>query len=163
MTNADVGQRPWQLRIRIALGLALAALVGTSAWLWWNDRQSIDGGAAAVARQQAINFFSLDHRHIDDDLDRVLALSTGEFKGSYAGQRQRIVERIVQRKAVVSASVGDDAAALEYQHGDHAQVLVAVDATTKAKDGSQTQHYRVRMTLRRIDDSWLVSEIKQVA
>lgn len=152
----------WERILRIVLSVALAGFVGTAAWLWWADRERIDGGAAAVARQQAINFFSLDYRHIDDDLDRVLALSTGEFKDQYAEQRDRITEGATERKVVITARVADDATALEYQHGDRAQALVAIDATTKGKSGSQTHRYRVRVKLRQIDGEWLVSGIEQV-
>jgi Mce-associated membrane protein len=162
MTKHSGGRIPWHRILRIVLGVALAAFIGTAAWLWWDDRASVDGGAVAVARQQAINFFSLDHRHIDDDLDRVLALSTGEFKDQYAKERDRIEKSATKRKVVITANVADDAVALEYQHGDRAQALVAIDAVAGGKNEPQTHRYRVRMNLRHVDGEWLVSDIKQV-
>lgn len=148
--------------IMALLAVALVALLATSTWLWWSERTDIDHGAAVTARQQAINFFSLDHRHIDDDLDRVLALSTGEFKQQYAQQRERVKDGVTKQKLIVSATVPDGATAVEYQHDDAAKVLVAVDATTKGKTESETNRYRVRVALRRVEDRWLVSEINQV-
>lgn len=151
--------------IPATLAVVLAGLVATSAWLWWDNRTDIDHAATAVARQQTINFFSLDHRHVDADLDRVMALATGKFKQQYAHKRDRVKEGVSKQKLVVTATVPNNGAALEYQHGDRAQVLVAVDATTKqpkAETESQTNRYRVRLTLQRVDGQWLVSEIHQV-
>lgn len=151
--------------IPATLAVMLAALVATSAWLWWDNRRDIDHAATVVARQQTINFFSLDHRHVDADLDRVMALATGRFKQQYAEQRDRVEQGVSEQKLVVTATVPDNGAALEYQYGDRAQVLVAVDATTKqpqAETTSKTNRYRVRLTLRHVDGQWLVSEINQV-
>lgn len=146
------------------LAVVLAGLVATSAWLWWNKRTDIDDSAAAVARQQTVNFFSLDHRHVDADVDRVLALATGKFKQQYAKQRERVVQGVGKQKLVVTAKVPDGGTALEYQHGDHAQVLVAVDATSRGKAGSEPKvnRYRVRLELQRVDGEWLVADITQV-
>lgn len=146
-----------------ALAVVLAALVATSAWLWWDKRPDVDHSVTAAAGQQAVNFFSLDHRHIEADLDRVLALATGEFKQQYAQQRDRIAEGVRHRKVTVTAAVPDNGVALEYQRGDDAQVLVAIDATTKQAKAkkSKTNRYRVRLTMRRVDSEWLVSEINQ--
>lgn len=149
--------------IPAALAIVLAGLVATPAWLWWSQRDDIDQSATAVARQQVINFFSLDHRHVDADLDRVMALATGKFKQQYAKQRDRVEQGVRKKKLVVAAEVPDSGAALEYQRGDRAQVLVAVDATTtgKTKENSKTNRYRVRLALQRVDGQWLVSEINQ--
>lgn len=146
-----------------ALAAALAALVATCAWLWWDKHSGIDHSVTAVGGQQAINFFSLDHRHIDADLDRVLATATGDFKQQYARQRDRIEEGVRKRKVTVTADVPDNGVGLEYQYGDVARVLVAVDATTNQAnvEKSKTNRYRVRLTMRRVDGEWRVSEINQ--
>lgn len=164
MSTSTRLSRPARI-IPAALAAPLAGLLATSAWLWWSGsgESEIDPSATAVARQQVVNFFSLDHRHIDDDVDRVLALATGKFKQQYAKQRDRVEQGVGKQKLVVTAKVPDNGAALEYQHGDRARVLVAVDATTtgEAKTKPKTNRYRVRLALLRVDGRWLVSEINQ--
>lgn len=53
-------------RLRVLLPAALVAmllaLLGTSAYLWQQQREDLDQGAVEVARTQAKTFFSLDHR-----------------------------------------------------------------------------------------------------
>lgn len=149
----------------VGLAVLLPILVGISGWSWWSDGDSIDHEVTATARQQAINFFSLDHRTIDEDLDQVVELATGSFKEEYMAERERVKQGVAEHALVVSAEVPDNATAIEYQHGDRARVLVAVDATTegtKDEAESETNRYRVRMTLERADDRWLVSNIDQV-
>lgn len=144
------------------LATVLAGLLATSAWLWWGDRAELDQSATAVARQQVVNFFSLDHRHVDADLDRVLALSTGRFRQQYSDQRKRVAKGVRNQKLSVTAVVPDNGAALEYQHGNRAQVLVGVDVTSKKPGAeSKTNRYRVRLELQRIDSQWLVAKINQ--
>jgi hypothetical protein len=144
------------------LAAALVALLAASTWLWWDRRSEADPAAEVIARRQAINFFSLDYRHIDADLDRVLALSTGEFRKQYADQRDRVRQGVAKQKLVVTAEVPESGTALEYQHDDAAQVLVAVDATTSGRTVKETNRYRVRLGLRKVDGQWLVSQINQV-
>lgn len=145
-----------------ALAAALVVLLAASGWLWWGQRTDFDHGAIVTARQQAINFFSLDHRYIDEDIDRILANSTGDFKQQYKQESERVKQGIAGNKLIVSAEVPDGATAVEYQHGDAAEVLVAVNAKTKSQSEAETNRYRVRVTLRRVDGQWLVSGINQV-
>lgn len=152
--------------IPAVLAVVLAGLIATSAWLWSSNpgySSDLDQSATAVARQQVINFFSLDHRHVESDADRVMSLATGKFKQQYAQQRERVEQGVRKKKLVVTAEVPDNGAAVEYQHGDEARVLVAVDATTARAGAAKpdTNRYRVRLTLQRIDGQWLVSEINQ--
>lgn len=144
------------------LGVVLIALIATSTVLWVR-RPGIDQGPLVAARQGAADFFSVDYRHADRDIDRVLARATKPFKQEYAAKRSELTRQIVARKVVLTAAVPDDGAALEYLHGDRARVLVAVDVTTKVgASGAEQSRYRTRVGLSRVGDSWLINAVNQV-
>jgi hypothetical protein len=159
-------RRAWTDRANVVPAVLLAvmvALLGTSAYLWQERRTNLDQSAVEVARQQAEGFFSLDHRDPDKGIDEMLALTTTEFRESYEARRDQVVANLTKKKIVVTASVPEDGAAVEYLHGDRAEVLVAVDVTTGARSqGTESQRYRTRVELSRVDGEWLVSAINQV-
>lgn len=153
------------VRSRLVPGLLFVVLVGllaTSAWLRQDRRESLDNGALAVAKQEATNFFSLDHRHAEDDVDRVLSLATDPFKSQYAAKRDEVVAGVTSKKLVVTATLPEDGTAVEYFTETKAQVLVSVDATTRQEKGEETQRHRTRIKLEKIDGRWLVSGIETV-
>lgn len=149
-----------------ALAVVLVALLGASAWLWYDGRESDRSAAASTtARTAASTFFTLDAADVDATVDAMLALSTGEFRTDYEAQRDRLVEEVESKGLKVTADVPDNGAALEFLDGDRAQVLVAVDATTTLPDGgTETNNYRVRVRLSWVDDeaAWRVSGLEQV-
>lgn len=149
-----------------ALAVMLVALLGASAWLWYDGRGSDRSAAASTtARTAASTFFTLDAADVNATVDAMLALSTGEFRTDYEAQRDRLVEEVESKGLKVSAAVPDNGAALEFLDGDRAQVLVAVDATTTLPDGgTETNNYRVRVRLSWVDDeaAWRVSGLEQV-
>jgi Mce-associated membrane protein len=147
------------------LAVVLLALVAWSTVLVLDRRAAddLDQGAVEVARQQAKNFFSLDYRHVDEDIDALLELATEEFKAKYAAKKDELVAAIVKNKVVETATVPEDGAAVEYLSGNRAQVLVAVDVTiASGSRGSERTRPRTRIKLSRIGGEWLVSDIDQV-
>ncbi|TWH02707.1 hypothetical protein L615_001300000710 [Nocardioides sp. J9] len=150
----------------VSLGLAvvLAALLVAAGWLWWSQRD--DGspaGALSSARTAVTTFFDMDHETIEEDLDAMAALSTGEFAKAYGAEREKLAEQVTTKELVITSTIVEQGTAVEYLHEDHAQVLVAVDATTEDSGGAaETAHYRMRVVLDRTDDTWLVSGLEQV-
>jgi hypothetical protein len=146
-------------------GVLAVGLAGTAAFLEVSSDDGVDPGMVVVARQQATNFFSLDHRRADEDVDRVLALATGTFKKEYAAQREQIVKGVTDKKLVVTAEIPEDGAAVEFYDDDQARVLVAVDVTTTGSTASAEpteNRYRTRVLLTKVGDTWLVSGLNQV-
>jgi len=146
-------------------GVLAVGLAGTAAFLELRSDDGVDPGMVVVARQEATNFFSLDHRHADEDVDRVLALATGTFKKEYAAQRKQIVDGVTEKKLVVTADIPDDGAAVEFYDDDEARMLVAVDVTTTGASSTSEpteNRYRTRVLLTKVGDKWLVSGLNQV-
>jgi len=166
-------RRPWFLPT--VLVAVLLALLVTSAVLWVGRDDSVDRddavgspasaslGMVVAAKQGAISFFSLDYRHVQDDVDRVIALATGDFKSQYSEQSEDVVADVTEQKLVTVAAVPDDGVAVEYAHGDEGQVLVAIDVTkTQGTAEPVVQRNRARITVARVDGVWLVSNIQEV-
>lgn len=146
------------------LFLCLAALLVTSYVSYQGRGPKTDPGMLVTARQQARNFFTLDYRHPDADVDRVLALATGTFKKEYADRRDEVEAGVRKKKLIVTAAIPADGVAVELVDGDRGQVIAAVDVTTGSADGAQpTQNrYRTRLILTKVDGRWLVSGLEQV-
>lgn len=157
---ADRRHRVWV----IGLAVLLVALLATSAVLWQRQRDDDRSPAVLSSATTAVTtFFSLDHSTIEQDLDAMAALTTGDFAKAYGEQRDALAEQVTTKQLVVSATVLDDAVALEYVHEDDAQVLVAVDTTTTDEQGAASvDHYRMRVVLVRSDDAWKVSDLEQI-
>ena len=53
--------------LTVAAGVLAVGLAGTAAFLEFGSEDGVDPGMVVVARQQATNFFSLDHRRADGE------------------------------------------------------------------------------------------------
>lgn len=159
-TAADRRRRP----LVIGLAALLVALLTTSALLWQRQRDDDRSPAVLSSATTAVTtFFSLDHARIEQDLDAMAALTTGDFAAAYGEQRDALAEQVTTKQLVVSAKVLDGGVAMEYLHDDDAQVLVAVDTTTTDSQGASTvDHYRMRVVLLRTEDAWKVSDLEQI-
>jgi len=145
------------------LALVLAGLVTTCVVLWTHRTGGTDDGAVLAGRQEAVAFFSLDYRHADRDIERVLSQATGSFKTQYAAKRADLARKLLASKLVLTATAPADGSALEYLDGDTAHVLVAVDVTTRTGSRASTQsRYRTRVELTRVGDRWLTTAVNQV-
>lgn len=139
------------------------ALLTTTVALRSDQASGPDAAVLVAARQEATNFFSLDYRHAAQDVDGVLALATGDFKDQYAARRDEVIASVTDKKLIVTATIPEDGAAVEYSDSDRAQVLVAVDVSTSTTGGEPTANrYRARIILEQVDGEWLVSGLEQV-
>lgn len=154
-------RRPWVLPA--ALAVVLCGLLTASGVLWFNDREGLADDPVAAARQEALNFFTLDYRNANADVDRVLSLATDPFETEYEESRGKLVKSLRAKRMVVTATVPENGTAIEFLSEDRAQVLVAVDTTTTVNGkGDDRQHHRARIELTEVDGTWLVSGFFQV-
>ncbi len=167
----EAASTPTERRRALAAWLLVAALavavvvVGLAAL----DRTRDDEPAGLadvpveVAQDAARNFFTLDHRTLDDDIDRVLAMATGDFLEQYESQSADLRETVAEKLLAISATVPEIGTAVEHVADDEVWVLVPVDVHTE-QDGAPTEdvRYRTRVVLTRADDGWLVSRLEQV-
>ena len=171
-TAPETASRPAPSRIAwICAGvLALTLVVLLAGDLLSLRRQHPAASTAALvaARTEAVNFFTLDYRHIDADIAAVLQLATGTFKTEYAHKQTTVRQGIVSGRLSSTATIDDASTAVEMQTRSQVIVLAAVDATTTAAGTagsaakSQTDRYRMRLTVDNVHGRWLVSSIEQV-
>jgi Mce-associated membrane protein len=163
--------RPPVWRTLLLVGLALVsvvALVATgvlvpkiSAASSRDDRRT---EVLQAARQQAVNFTTLDYRHLDRDLGRVLDGSTGDFRKQFRSGTKDLTQLVTANKAVSTGTVLS--AGLVSSDADSARVLVVADSTV-VNTGSpkgEKRHYRIQMDLVRHPggsgrSAWLVSDL----
>ncbi len=112
------------------------------------------------ARSAARVFMAYDYRRLDRDFDRARSLLTGDFRKEYSSTTKSIVTPTAAKThAVVRAEV--QAASVVSATPDRVVALLFVNQTTTSNRASEprTDLTRVRMTLQRVGDRWLVSKV----
>lgn len=152
-------------RRAVAFGLAvvvvLAMLLG---WLGFraeqaHQEQNQRNEFLQAARQGALNLTTMDWRHADADVGRVLDGATGDFYNEFAGRSKPFVEVLQQAKATTVGAISE--AGLESQTTETAQALVAVSVRT-SNDGEADpvpRIWRMRITVQRVGDQVKVSHV----
>jgi Mce-associated membrane protein len=112
-----------------------------------------------AARQETVNFTTLDYRHLDRDLGRVLHGSTGDFRKQFKAGTKNLTQLVTANKAVAKGDVLD--AGLVSSDSDSAVVLVVADSavTNTASPKGEQRHYRLQLSLVRQQGHWLVSDL----
>lgn len=119
--------------------------------------------ALEAARAAAISLTTYDHRTLDEDFARVAGQATGPFQEEYAKTSAELRPALEQSQAVATAEV--PAVGIESLSTDPVEVVlvVAVDQTiTTAGAAPRTEYNRIRMTLRRTDEAWLVADVERL-
>jgi Mce-associated membrane protein len=119
--------------------------------------------AVAAARIAAHDLLSYDYRTIDTDIARAKSETTGEFASQYASTAAQLLAQAKQVRAIVQAKPSTPGVITAT--GNQVVVLVFVDQlSVKEVAGSRTpttriDQSRVRMTMTRVGDRWLVSQL----
>ena len=109
--GSPVRRRPHGRTLALA-GLLLAAAACAVLIALTLPRLSDAGEADArrtevlqAARQQAVNFTTLDYQHLDRDLGRVLRGATGQFRAQFSSGIKDLEELVTANKAVSDGQV----------------------------------------------------------
>ena len=115
-----------------------------------------------AARQEAVDFTTLDYRQLDRDLGRVLSGSTGSFKQEFQAGTKDLRTVVTTNQTVSKGSVLS--AGIVTSDDDSARVLVVADSlVTNTKDTTGTpRHYRLQLDLVRQHGAWLTSDLQFV-
>ncbi|WP_260738084.1 mammalian cell entry protein [Mycobacterium sp. SMC-2] len=153
--------------VRRALLFGLAAIVALATllcWLGFRVHQSQQAQAQRdqflrAARQVALNLTTIDWRHADADVHRILDSATGEFYNDFSKRSTPFVEVLQQAKATTVGTVTE--AGLESQTPDTAQALVGVSVqTSNAGEADPVPRlWRMRITVQRIGDQVKVCNV----
>ena len=158
--------KPWHTMLfSCSIVVAMAALLG---WSEIRAQQSQHGQAQQnqyiqVARQGALNLTTIDWRHAEADVRRILDGAAGEFRDDFAKRSQPFIDVVKQAKAKTVGTI--TAAGLESETANSARTLVAVSVQT-SNDGAPEQdphEWRMRIDVSRIGAELKVSNVGFVA
>ncbi|HST49685.1 hypothetical protein [Jatrophihabitans sp.] len=162
---------PWRARTGLVAVLAvlLLALAGLDGWLVTHQ----PGSGSRSERDQALStaktavpaILSYDYRHFDSDVSTARGRLTGRAVTDYVQAMSKTIKPTAAKvHAVVQAQT--DGAGVEAVSADGKQVTVVVFGEQKVTNTSLSQPridlFRVRVTLDRVDNQWLVSKFDQI-
>lgn len=158
----------WARRGVVLLAVLAVVLLGTTVWaaiVFLGDRSLADREASALetARTAGAVLTTIDQATAEQDIQKVVDVSTGQFGDLFRSNTQAYVG-VVQEGAVSSTGKVEEAG-LQSVDGDTAKALVAVSSTVKNKavpDG-EPRYYRMLIGMQHQDDGrWLVSQVEFV-
>jgi Mce-associated membrane protein len=116
-------------------------------------------GALQAARAGIVDVASFDYVTLDDDIQQIRDVTTGDLQKESVDQLDQRRQQITDAQAVVDTTVVG--AAVGSADHDKATVFAVIQSTqkTKAAPQAQVQRYRVEIALERIRGRWLLSGI----
>ncbi|MHB1739946.1 MAG: hypothetical protein ACYCXA_10820 [Actinomycetes bacterium] len=151
----------WSLALVVVLSATAVGLLG------WQVRaaQAVSARHEAIlsaARQEAVNFTTLDYRSLDGGLTQVMAGATGTFRTDFQAKLGQLKSLITTNKAVSQGRVLE--AGIVSDGPTSAQVALAVDSTVhnSAYPNGTQRHYRIEVDLVRVGGRWLTSNLQFV-
>lgn len=152
---------PWLLAGALIL---VAAGVGFLSYRVQQENQADQSNqeVLAAARQEALNFISIDYRNFSQDTNNVLSGATGDFKQQFSDQSKTLQSLVTSNKAISTGQVLQ--AGVVSASPTSARVLVVADATVAntAAPSGQVRNYRLQMDLVDQNGQWLTSDIEFV-
>ncbi|MQA83898.1 MAG: MCE family protein [Streptosporangiales bacterium] len=161
----------WAARLRRAaptvLIVLLVALLATGGVLGYQLREigAAQERRAAIlhaARQQALDFTTLDYRHFDRDAARVLDGATGDFRNQFQRSSKQLAQLVRENKAISEGEVLS--ADIVSADADSARVIVVADSTVTNVSSKEPRprHYRLQVDMVHRNGRWLASDIRFV-
>ncbi|WP_314035312.1 hypothetical protein [Dietzia sp. CH92] len=151
--------------IVLVAGLAVLGVGGTrylqarAAHQVAQDREEV----AEAAAQVIINAFSFDHRDVDDSLAQLAEASTGDFLAEQEQWAEDVRTRVLEQKAVTTATVSHTAVkSLDRDAGDAAVLVVFTAHSEREGQDDITGRQAMRVDLTRVDGRWKADAVNQV-
>lgn len=147
----------------VAGAVVVAALAGLTGWLGYHAYQKHEAQArrdsfVRTARQAAVNLTTINYTEADADVQRILDGATGAFRDDFEQRSKPFVAVVKAAQSKSEGTVTD--AGLESQHGDAAQVLVAVAVKSRTAGGEEApREWRMRIEVRSVGDDTKVSNV----
>jgi Mce-associated membrane protein len=166
---ATTRRSPSPLLVALVAGLVtVLSLVALSGWLGYRAEQAQQAKTERelylqVARQGALNLTTIDYKHADTDIQRILDSATGQFRDDFAKRSQPFVDVVKKAQSISEGTVTE--AGLESVAGDAAQAIVAVSVKTSASGAPEQQprSWRMRLTVQKSGADVKISNVGFVA
>lgn len=147
----------------VASAAVVATLAGLAGWLGYRAYEKHEAQAqrdlfVQIARQGAVNLTTINYTEVDADVQRILDLSTGAFRDDFQQRSKPFTEVVKLAQSKSEGTVTE--AGLESQHGDSAQVLVAVAVKSRTSGGEEApREWRMRIEVQSVGDDAKVSNV----
>ncbi|HEX2075155.1 MAG TPA: hypothetical protein VHF92_15330 [Geodermatophilus sp.] len=150
------------------LAVLLVVLLGVTAWLALpllrgDDRSPIRtdtyGEVLQAARSGVVDLTSFDHLTLDDDIEQVRRVATGDLREESLAQLEERRQELIDMQAVVNTEVVG--AGVTRAEENEATVLLVIQSTQQSTASPQAQvlRYRIQVELQKEDGRWLLSGI----
>ncbi len=116
-----------------------------------------------AASEATVAFLTVDHERMDELTARVLSKTTGDFRKEYQSSVKSLTDAAVSQESVSTGSV--DEVGLGEIDSDSASVFVAAASKVKNKGTKgevEDRTWRMKLTMAKEDDRWLVSKLEFV-
>lgn len=155
-------------RVRRGMIAALVALVAITGFFGWRDVQvrrdeQLRASMVQAGRDGVLALTSIDHERVDDDVQRILDTSTGNFRDDFAQRAESFKD--AARKAA-SKSVGTVVeSGFESFDGDLGKVLVAMVVMTSNRGAPEQQpkSWRTRVSVIRDGGAFKVAAVEFIS
>jgi Mce-associated membrane protein len=144
--------------------LALGGLVG---WFGYREYQmrrdeALRQSYLDAARQGALNLTSIDYRHVDADVKRLLDSSTGRFYDDFQRRAASFSDVVKQMQSAAVGKVTE--AGVEKATASEGSALVAVTVHTDVSNGppQPDRAWRIRLKMQKSGSNVKVSEVEFV-
>ncbi|MDT5135893.1 MAG: Mce-associated rane protein [Mycobacterium sp.] len=150
-------------RALVASGLVVAILTGLTGWVGYRAYQQHEAQAQRdlflqTARQGAVNLTTINYTEIEADVQRILDLATGAFRDDFANRSKPFIELVKAAQSKSEGTVTD--AGLESQHGDSAQILVAVAVKSRTAAGEEApREWRMKIEVKSVGEEAKMSNV----
>ena len=147
------------------LAVLLVLLLAGVGFLWFTRPEAssvrtddyVD--ALQAARSGVVDMTSFDYLTLDDDIEQIKRVATGDLEKEAAEQLDSRRQQITDSQATVNTEVVG--AGVTRADSDDATVLLVIQSTQKSTASEQAQvvRYRIRVELTKEDGRWLLSGI----
>ncbi|MGF7124644.1 hypothetical protein AB4Z09_24895 [Rhodococcus sp. TAF43] len=167
VASTEPGRSRGALAAMIAVGLVIVALLGVGGWLVFermaaNDRDARREAFMGTAQQTVLNLTTIKPETAKEDVEKILAGASGEFKSEFDGREDPFVS--IVKEAGVTTVGRIVASGIESDSEDTAKVLVSARADVTTPDGAQngTRDFRMRVTVTDNDGTLTASKVEFV-
>jgi Mce-associated membrane protein len=116
-----------------------------------------------AAQAETLAFLAVDHKRMDEVTDRVISGSTGTFKKQYEASLKSLKETAISQESISKGHV--DEVGLSEVSARSATVFVAAGSKVQNKGTKgkvEDRSWRIKLTMAKEGDRWLISQLEFV-
>jgi Mce-associated membrane protein len=115
--------------------------------------------ALQAARSGVVDLTSFDHMTLDDDIEQIRRVATGDLEDEAIARLEDNREQLTQSEAIVNTEIVG--AGVTRANESAATVLLVIQSTQQSNASEQAQvlRYRIEVELTKDDDRWLLAGI----